>query len=109
VAWERPGAFRNVVSHCGSFTNIRGGHAYSSLIRRGDIRPLRVSLQTGARDLDVVFGNWPIANQDMAAALAYKGYDHQFIYGEGGHTLKHGGAIFPETMRWLWRDYPPGG
>jgi len=83
VAWECPDAFRNVVSHCGSFANIRGGHTYPSLIRRSDARPLRVSLQTGARDLDVVFGNWPIANQDMAAALAYKGYDHQFIYGEG--------------------------
>ena len=22
--------------------------------------------------------------------------------GEGGHTLKHGGSIFPNTMRWLW-------
>ncbi len=109
VAWERPDAFRKVVSHCGSFTNIWGGHTYPSAIRRGAARPLRVSLQTGARDLDVIFGNWPIANQDMAAALAYKGFDHQFIYGEGGHTLKHGGALFPETMRWLWRDYPRGG
>jgi enterochelin esterase-like enzyme len=106
VAWERPGVFSKVVSHCGSFANIRGGHAYPSLIRRTARKPLRVFLQTGARDLDVVFGNWPLANQDMAAALAYREYDYQFVFGSGGHTLKHGGAIFPDTLRWLWRDYP---
>jgi enterochelin esterase family protein len=106
VAWERPDAFNKVVSHCGSFTAIRGGNRYPALIRKSAARPLRVFLQTGTRDLDVVFGNWVIANQDMAAALAYKGYDYQFVLGEGGHSLAHGGAIFPDTMRWLWRDYP---
>lgn len=105
VAWERPDAFRKVVSHCGSFANIRGGHQYPSLIRRSATKPLRVFLQSGANDLDVIFGHWPIANQDMAAALAYRDYDYQFVFGEGGHTLKHGGAIFPDTLRWLWRDY----
>lgn len=108
VAWERPDAFRKVVSHCGSFANIRGGDAYPALIRRADPKPLRVFLQSGARDLDVVFGSWPLANQQMAAALAYAGYDHQFVFGAGGHTLAHGGAIFPDTMRWLWRDYAAG-
>ncbi len=105
VAWERPDAFAKVVSHCGSFTNIRGGHNYPSLVRKTAPKNIRVFLQGGSNDLNVVFGNWSIANQDMAAALAYAGYDYQFVFGEGGHTLKHGGAIFPETMRWLWRDY----
>ncbi len=103
LAWERPDAFRKVVSHCGSFTNMRGGHTYPSLIRKNERKPLRVFLQSGARDLDVVFGNWPLANRDMAVALAYRDYDYRFEFGEGGHTLLHGGAIFPETLRWLWR------
>jgi enterochelin esterase family protein len=90
------------VSHCGSFVNIFGGHEYPSLIRRTERKPLRVFLQTGERDVDIVFGSWPIANRDMAAALAYRGYEHELVIGEGGHTLKHGGAIFPDTMRWLW-------
>lgn len=103
TAWERPDAFRKVVSHCGSFTDMRGGHVYPGLIRRTAPKPLRVFLQSGARDLDVVFGNWPLANRAMAAALAYRDYDYRFEFGEGGHTLLHGGAIFPETLRWLWR------
>ncbi len=108
AAWERPDVFGLVVSHCGSFTNIRGGHNYPSLIRKTASKPIRVFLQGGSNDLDIIYGNWPLANRDMAAALAYKDYDYQFVFGEGGHTLKHGAAIFPDTMRWLWRDYPKG-
>jgi enterochelin esterase-like enzyme len=106
VAWERPDAFRKVVSHCGSFTNIRGGHNYPSMIRLTENKPIRVFLQSGANDNDNPRGNWPIANQDMAASLKFKKYDYQFVFGDGGHNLKHGGSIFPDTMRWLWRDYP---
>ena len=106
VAWERPAAFRKVVSHCGSFTNIRGGHNYPTMVRKAEAKPIRVFLQSGSHDLDIVCGSWPIANQDMAAALAYRDYDYQFVFGEGGHTIKHGGSIFPDTMRWLWRDFP---
>ncbi|HUR57226.1 MAG TPA: alpha/beta hydrolase-fold protein [Opitutaceae bacterium] len=106
VAWERPDAFGKVVSHIGSFTNIRGGHVYPAMIRKTKpAKPLRVFLQDGSNDLDNLHGNWPLANQDMAAALKFAGYDHQFVLGDGGHSGKHGGAIFPDTLRWLWRDW----
>ena len=107
VAWERPDQFRKVISHIGSFTNIRGGHVYPGLIRKTKpAKPLRVFLQDGTNDLDNLHGNWPLANQDMAAALKFAGYDHRFILGDGGHSGRHGGAIFPDTLRWLWRDWP---
>lgn len=106
VAWERPDYFRKVVSHIGSFTNIRGGHVYPSLIRKTERKPVRVFLQDGSNDLDNPFGNWPLANQSMAAALKFAGYDYRFEFGDGGHTHKHGGALLPETLTWLWRDYP---
>ena len=122
VAWERPDKFQRVVSHIGSFTNIRGGYIYPPLIRQtkpevsGNFyntpelkqtlelrRKIRVFLQDGKNDLDNQFGNWPLANQDMAAALKFAGWDYQFVLGEGSHSGKHGAAIFPDTMRWLWR------
>jgi predicted alpha/beta superfamily hydrolase len=56
VAWERPDQFRKVVSHIGSFTNIRGGHVYPALIRESAVRPIRVFLQAGSNDLDNRFG-----------------------------------------------------
>ncbi len=106
VAWERPDKFRKVASHIGSFTNIRGGHNYEALIRKTEKKPIRVFLQDGANDLDNQHGNWPLANQMMAKSLAFMNYDYKFVYGEGTHNPKHGASIFPDTMRWLWRDYP---
>lgn len=103
VAWEKPEAFRKVVSHIGSFTNIRGGHVYPALIRKTDKKPIKVFLQDGRNDLDNQFGNWPLANQDMAAALKFAGYDYQFVLGEGTHNGKHGAAMLPDTLRWLWK------
>jgi enterochelin esterase family protein len=105
VAWERPDAFRKVLSHIGSFTNIRGGHVYPALIRKTEKKPLRVFLQDGSGDLDNLHGNWPLANQEMAAALKFKDYDYRFEFGTEGHNGKHGGAILPDSLRWLWRDH----
>jgi enterochelin esterase family protein len=104
VAWERPDAFRKVLSHIGSFTNIRGGHVYPALIRKTEKKPLRVFLQDGSGDLDNLHGNWPLANQEMAAALKFMRYDYKFEFGTEAHNGKHGGAILPDSLRWLWRD-----
>lgn len=103
AAWERPDQFGRVVSHVGSFTNIRGGHVFPSLIRARTARPIRVFVQDGAADVDLEWGNWPVANHDMAAALKFRGYDYRFEFGLGAHDLRHGGAIFPQTLRWMWR------
>ena len=107
AAWERPDYFHKVVSHVGSFTNIRGGHVYPSIIRKTERKDIRVFLQDGANDLDNLHGNWPLANNQMAAALKFSKYDFGFVFGEGGHNGKHGGAILPDTLRWLWRDWKP--
>jgi enterochelin esterase-like enzyme len=107
VAWERPEAFRKVLSHVGSFTNIRGGYIYPSLIRKTEHKPIRVFLQDGSGDLDNLHGNWPLANQEMAAALKFAGYDYRFEFGDGGHDGNHGGALLPDSLRWLWWDYKP--
>ena len=106
LAWERPDQFRKVLSHIGSFTNIRHGDTYPGLIRAADKKPIRVYLQDGSNDLDNRFGNWPLANQQMYAALKFKKYDVKLDYGEGAHNGNHGGSLLPYAMRWLWRDAP---
>ena len=105
AAWERPDLFRKVMSHVGSFTDIRGGYIYPALIRKTEpVKPLRVFLQDGARDLDNKFGNWPLANQQMANSLAFMKYDHQFVFSpDSAHSGKFGGSVLPDSMRWLWR------
>ncbi len=106
AAWFRPDSFRKVISFIGSFTNIRGGFWYPSAIRKTERKPLRVYLQEGSTDLDNVHGNWPLGNQEMAAALKFAGYDYTLTMGDGGHSGKHGGAILPDALRWLWRTEP---
>lgn len=106
AAWHRPDQFRKVYSTIGSFTNIRGGHVYPERVRTTESKPLRVFLQDGANDLNNQYGSWPEANQAMAAALKEKGYDYQFVFGEGSHNPRHGASILPYVLRWLWYDYP---
>jgi enterochelin esterase family protein len=105
AAWERPDYFGKVISHCGSFVNIRGGHQLPAKVRASEPRPLRVFLQGGEHDLDILFGNWPLANRQLASALDYRGYDYRLVMGQGGHSLAQGGALFADTLRWLWRDW----
>jgi enterochelin esterase family protein len=93
-----------VLSHCGSFINVRGGHELPTMFRQAPRKALRIWHQTGSRDVDVIFGNIVIANQDLASSLAYRRYDHHFEFGTGGHSLRHAGAAFPETLRWIFRD-----
>jgi enterochelin esterase family protein len=115
AAWERPNEFSKVLSWVGSFTNLQpgasgheGGHNYPAIIRRADKKPLRIFLQDGENDVNNIAGNWPLANQYMANSLAFKGYDYKFEFGHGFHSGKHGQAILPDSLRWLWRDYKPG-
>jgi enterochelin esterase family protein len=104
AAWERPDMFSKVLSHVGSFTNIRGGDVYPGLIRKTERKPIRVFLQDGAGDLDNLHGNWPLANLSMASSLKHMDYDYKLVFGDGGHNGKHGGVILPQSLRWLWRD-----
>ena len=112
VAWERPNEFSKVLSWVGSFTNIAsgptgrdGGHNYEAMVRRTPKKPIRVFLQAGANDLDNAAGNWPLANLTLAKSLAYAGYDYRLEYGQGFHSVAHGRALLPDSLRWLWRDW----
>ncbi len=106
VAWERPDAFSRVFTTVGTYVGLRGGNEYPTLIRKTEPKPIRVFLQDGSKDLNIYGGNWWIANQAMLNALQFSGYDVKHAWGEGGHNGRHGASIFPQVMKWLWRDYP---
>jgi len=117
VAWHRPNQFSKVLSTIGSYTNIRGGHVYPDLIREAERKPIRIFLQDGLNDNRGIGRrnpegpynaerDWHTQNRLMVAALTEKGYDLNYVWGIGAHSSRHGGAIFPEMLRWLWRDYP---
>jgi enterochelin esterase family protein len=111
VAWHRPDQFRKVFSFVGSFVNLgdRGGHTLSDLVLQHDRKPFRIFLQDGRNDNrgrgdGSTERDWFYNNVKLAEALTKKGYDLNYTWGIGNHGQKQGGAIFPEIMRWLWRD-----
>ena len=107
AAWFRPDFFGGVISHIGSFTNIRGGFVYPALIRKTEKKDIRILLQEGRRDLDNLHGHWPLSNKQVAKALEFKGYDHKVVWGDGGHSGRHGGSIFPDSAKWIYADPSP--
>jgi enterochelin esterase-like enzyme len=126
VAWHRPDAFRKVLSFIGSYVSIGfrpeeepvrlGGQDYPALIRREPIRPIRIFLQDGSNDLDNEWGNWYLANQQMAAALRYANraadqngsagyrYELKTVWTDGQHSDSDAGTLLPDALRWLWSD-----
>ncbi len=106
AAWERSDAFSRVFSAIGTYVGLRGADRYPTLIRKYETKPIRIFLQDGSNDLNIYGGDWWKANETMERALTFSGYEVNHTWGEGGHSGKHGTAIFPEAMRWLWKDYP---
>jgi gluconolactonase len=98
AAWSHPNGFRRVVSFIGGFTNLRGDHIYPSLVRKQETKPLRIFLQDGLEDVNVY------SNYELGLALKHAGYDYKLVIGTEGHNSKHGSAILPEALKWVWRD-----
>lgn len=114
VAWQRPDQFRKVLSNVGSFTDLRGGHVYPDLIRQSEKKPIRIFLADGRNDNrgtrpDGTYNekrDWFLQNVRMQQALTEKGYEVNYSWGINRHGQKMLQTVFPEMMRWLWRDGP---
>jgi len=106
AAWERPDAFSRVFSSIGTYVGLRGGNDYPTLLRKVEPKPLRIFLQDGSNDNNIYAGDWWMANQEMQRALIFAGYEVKHIWGEGGHDGKQATEVFPDAMRWLWKDWP---
>jgi len=104
VAWHRPDQFRRVFSTIGTYVGLRGGDVYPTLVRKSEPKPIKVFLQDGSSDLNIYGGDWWVANQAMLSALTFAGYDVRHVWGDGGHNSKQGASVFPDAMRWLWKD-----
>ncbi len=105
VAWHRPDRFRRVFTGVGTYVGIHGADQLPVLVRKFEPKPLRIFLQSGTGDNNLYCGDWWMANQMMERSLTWAGYDVNHAWGEGGHNQKHASQIFPEVLRWLWRDW----
>ena len=105
VAWHRPDRFRRVFTGVGTYVGIHGGDRLPVLVRKFEPKPIRIFLQSGTGDNNLYCGDWWMANQMMERSFTWAGYDVNHAWGEGGHNGKHATQIFPDVLRWLWKDW----
>ena len=106
AAWEHPEEFSRVFSAIGTYTGLRGADRYPVMIRKYEPKPIRIFMQDGSNDLSLSLGDWWKANEYMERSLVFSGYEVMHVWGDGGHNGKHGTALFPEAIKWLWKDWP---
>ena len=107
AAWFRPDLFRRVFTTVGTFVAMRGGNELPALVRKTEPLPLRIYIHDGSRDVwNPIFGHWYEYNRLMGTALEFAGYDHLPYWDDCVHSNQTANRVFPEAMRYLWRDYP---
>jgi hypothetical protein len=125
MAWYHPELYRRVLTYSGTYVNQQwpfdagtpqGAWGFPEhLIPDSPVKPIRVWLEVGDHDLlnpNVLrdgMHDWVLANENMAKALAAKGYHYQFIFARNaghvdGQTKQQ---TLPEALEWLWHDYRP--
>jgi enterochelin esterase family protein len=123
MAWYHPELYHRVLSYSGTFvnqqwpTNSGTPHGawefHERLIAGNPTKPLRIWMEVSDRDLfnpNVMRDNmhdWVVANENMAKALAAKGYHYQFVFARNATHCD--GSVkqqtLPEALEWLWHDY----
>jgi iron(III)-enterobactin esterase len=123
MAWYHPELYHRVLTYSGTYVNQQwppnretphgAWEFHEHLIPGSPAKPLRIWMEVGDRDLfnpNVMRDNmhdWVVANENMAKALAAKGYHYQFVFARNaGHTdraVKQ--QTLPEALEYLWQGY----
>ena len=123
MAWYHSELYHRVLSYSGTFVNqqwpsnpqMPGGawEFHRSLIPNSPPKPIRLWMEVGDRDLfnpnlmrDDMH-DWVVANENMAKALAAKGYRYQFVFARNaGHCDRPTKLqTFAAALEWVWRGY----
>jgi len=115
MAWFHPDLYRRVISYSGSFTRLQRNATYpqgaweyhQTIIPAAEKKPIRIWMQVGSDDLNNNFGDWRIANNNMAEVLKAKGYEYQYLWSAGAHHVEGGveRQTMEEAMEWVWKTY----
>lgn len=124
MAWYHPELYHRVLTFSGTFVNQQwpwnpetpGGawDLHKTLIPNSPVKPLRIWMEVADRDnhnpniMRDDMHDWVLANENMAKALAAKGYHYQFVFARNaGHcdgSVKQ--QILPEALEYVWQGYP---
>jgi iron(III)-enterobactin esterase len=118
MAWFHPELYHRVLTYSGTYVNQQwptdeklphgAWELHEHLIPNSPVKPLRIWMEVGDRDnggTGDLLHDWVVANENMAKALAAKGYHYQFLFAKNaGHT---DGAVkkqtLPEALEYVWQ------
>jgi iron(III)-enterobactin esterase len=124
MAWYHPELYHRVLTYSGTFINQQWPYNpqtphgawefHEHLIPNSPAKPIRLWMEVGDRDLfnpNVMrdgMHDWVVANENMAKALAAKGYHYQFIFARNAGHVDRGvrGQTLPEALEYVWQGYP---
>jgi enterochelin esterase-like enzyme len=124
MAWYHPEWYHRVLTYSGTYVNQQwpsnpqtphgAWEFHEKLIPDSPAKPIRIWMEVGDRDnynpnaMRDNMHDWVVANENMAKALAAKGYHYQFVFARNaGHTdraVKQ--QTLPEALEYLWKGYP---
>ena len=123
MAWYHPELYHRVLAYSITAINQQWPHSdvtphgawefHERLISNSPVKPIRVWLEVGDRDFlnpNVMrdgMHDWVVASENMARALAAKGYHYQFVFARNaGHVDRNvKQQTLPEALEWLWKGY----
>jgi enterochelin esterase family protein len=124
MAWYHPELYHRVLAYSITAVNQQWPHSeetphgawefHERIIPNSPVKPIRVWLEVGDRDLlnpNVMrdgMHDWVVASENMARALAAKGYHYQFVFARNAGHVDRGvkQQTLPEALEWLWKGYP---
>ena len=124
MAWYHPELYHRVLTYSGTYVNQQwpynpetphGAWEYHEhLIPDSPVKPIRIWMEVGDRDNLITRDNlhdWVLANENMARALAAKGYHYQFVFARNaGHTDRPTKQqTLTEALEYVWQGYPISG
>jgi hypothetical protein len=123
MAWYRPDLYHRVLAYSITAINQEWPHSdetphgawgfHENIIANSPVKPIRVWLEVGDRDFlnpNVMrdgMHDWVVASENMAKALAAKGYHHQFVFARNAVHVDRDVKLqtLPEALEWLWKGY----
>jgi enterochelin esterase-like enzyme len=125
MAWYHPELYHRVLSYSGTYVNQQwppspdtphgAWEFHERLIPTSPAKPIRIWMHVGDRDLfnpnsmrDGMH-DWVVANEQMATALAAKGYRYQFVFvRDASHCDRNvKQQTLPQALEWVWHGYSP--
>ena len=120
MAWYRTDLYHRVLSYSGTFVyqqwpyNPETPHGawnfHETLIPNSPKKPLRIWMHVSDRDnLNTRdnYHDWVLANENVAKALAAKGYPYQFVFAKNAGHCDRSVKLqtYPLALEYVWQGY----